>query len=83
MLNWSKVTNWCVAAVLLMVFPVMFPILSGNPLAYTQTSNTALVLENDTLKVEVESSSGCVTITEKITGQQWQPDPWEHAAAYS
>lgn len=39
-----------------------------------------LVLENDTLKVSVDAGSGCFSVVEKISGQEWTPDPWEHAA---
>ena len=40
----------------------------------------SLTLENDTLKLTVEKSSGCFTVVEKISGQIWNPDPWVHAA---
>ena len=39
------------------------------------------MLENDRLRVEMETHSACFTVLEKSTGQQWRPDPWEHAAA--
>ncbi len=46
-----------------------------------QTTTETIKLENDSLRVEVEAKSGCFTVTEKVTGQVWKPDPWEHAAA--
>ncbi len=39
-----------------------------------------ITLENDTLKISVDEGSGCFTVIEKISGQVWNPDPWEHAA---
>lgn len=46
----------------------------------TDLSAQIIVLENDTLGVKVETSNGCFSVTEKISGQEWKPDPWEHAA---
>lgn len=43
-------------------------------------SAQAIFLENDTLRVKIETSTGCFAVTEKISGQEWNPDPWEHAA---
>ena len=37
-------------------------------------------MENDTVKLTVDQLSGCFTVTEKITGKVWTPDPWENAA---
>lgn len=39
-----------------------------------------VVLENDTLKVEVDGATGCFSVLEKISGQEWGADPWEKAA---
>mgnify|MGYP005836372615 CR=1 FL=1 len=39
-----------------------------------------IILENDTLKVQIEEKSGCFTVTEKISNQKWVPDPWEKSA---
>ncbi len=46
-----------------------------------ETTAEIIELENDSLKVEIETKSGCFTVTEKVTDQVWEPDPWEHAAA--
>ena len=48
--------------------------------ATANASTGEVTLENDTLKVIVDSSTGCFSVDEKITGQQWSSDPWEQAA---
>lgn len=47
----------------------------------TSLISDVIILENDTLKVEIEKKSGCFSVTEKISNQKWSPDPWEHSAA--
>ena len=39
-----------------------------------------VLLENDALRIEIETDSGCFAVAEKSTGQEWRPDPWKHAA---
>lgn len=39
-----------------------------------------ITLENDTLKIMVDPATGCFTVEEKISGQVWNPDPWQQAA---
>ena len=39
-----------------------------------------MVIQNDSIKVEVDGQSGCFVVTEKITGKLWTSDPWENAA---
>lgn len=47
----------------------------------TSVLSNVIVMENDTLKVEIEEKTGCFYVTEKISNQKWAPDPWEHSAA--
>ena len=56
-----------------------------SPLLSSATTNlnpalSDVVLENQFLKVAVNQQSGCFTVTEKQTGQVWNPDPWENSA---
>lgn len=39
-----------------------------------------VIIENDSLKISVDTNYGSFTVFEKITGQIWNPDPWENAA---
>ena len=39
-----------------------------------------VTLEDNNIKVTVENKTGNFTVTEKISGQVWNPDPWEKAA---
>ena len=39
-----------------------------------------LMLENDTLLVTFDGSTGSFSVKEKISGQEWGADPWENAA---
>ena len=39
-----------------------------------------VTLKNDSLLVEVDKGTANFTIIERITGQVWEPDPWEEAA---
>jgi hypothetical protein len=47
----------------------------------TAVSAEVTTLENDLIRVEVNDTNGCFTVTEKTTGHVWQPDPWRRAAA--
>lgn len=47
----------------------------------TATSAEVTRLENRAIRVEVNNTTGCFTVTEKVTGHTWRPDPWEGAAA--
>lgn len=40
-----------------------------------------LALRNDSLIVVVDPKAGTFRVTERISGQVWEADPWEHAAA--
>ena len=60
-------------AILLLLPTILF--------AQRPENTNPLTLENDTVRVAVERGSGAFSVTEKITDQRWQPDPWEHAAA--
>lgn len=54
---------------------------SPSPQNPTKGKNDkTIVLENDTIKVSVVTGSGCFSVVEKISGQEWTSDPWEHAA---
>ena len=44
------------------------------------TSSEPVVLENNSIKVIVDTKSGTFQVTEKKSGQIWNPDPWENAA---
>jgi hypothetical protein len=81
MLSSKRIQGWNFTALLLFIAVLIIPRLFQNTPAFSQTVENLLVLENDTLRVEIETNSGCFTVTEKITGQKWLPDPWEHAAA--
>ncbi|WP_010133898.1 glycoside hydrolase [Ochrovirga pacifica] len=47
--------------------------------AFTPIQNT-LVLENNWIKVTVNTQKGTFTVLEKKSNQLWKPDPWEGAA---
>ena len=47
----------------------------------TAVSADVATLENELIRVDVDRTSGCVTVVEKVTGRTWCPDPWEGAAA--
>ncbi len=81
MLSGRIISGWNLVVRLFFVSVLIFPVLIQNTPAYSQGTENSLMLENDTLRVEIETHSGCFTVTEKVTGQQWRPDPWEHAAA--
>jgi hypothetical protein len=81
MLSDRTMSGWDLAAGLCLLSVLIFPMLIQNRPAYSQNTENSLLLENDTLRIEVETHSGCFTVTEKVTAQQWRPDPWEHAAA--
>jgi hypothetical protein len=74
-------SDWNLEVGLYLLSVLIFSVLIQNTPAYSQNTESSLLLENDTLRVEVETHSGCFTVTEKVTGQKWRPDPWEHAAA--
>ncbi len=40
-----------------------------------------VTFQNDLIRVDVDKTSGCFTVVEKVTGQTWVPDPWDGAAA--
>jgi hypothetical protein len=42
-----------------------------------QVMSQNIVMENDSMNVVVEQSTGSFHITEKVTGQKWWSDPWE------
>ena len=44
-------------------------------------SAAVLTVQNDLIRVDVDKTSGCFTVMEKVTGQTWVPDPWGGAAA--
>ncbi|MHC4109994.1 MAG: DUF5696 domain-containing protein [Planctomycetota bacterium] len=81
MLSDRTMSGWYLEIGLYLLSVLIFPALIQNTPAYSQSTESSLLLENDTLRVEVETRSGCFTVTEKVTGQKWRPDPWEHAAA--
>jgi len=55
---------------------------SKAPANYNDAGNSnAFTIENDSIQLKIDSRNGCFTITEKISGQVWNPDPWENAAA--
>lgn len=60
---------------------VLFSSFSGVQKGVTSKGDeSSIVLENKYLKVTVDQKNGCFTVLEKISGQQWNPDPWEQAA---
>jgi len=46
----------------------------------TLIANNTIVLENDSIKVSVDAKIGSFTVTEKISGKVWSPDPWDKTA---
>uniref|UniRef100_UPI0034C6DF72 Conserved hypothetical periplasmic protein n=1 Tax=Zobellia galactanivorans (strain DSM 12802 / CCUG 47099 / CIP 106680 / NCIMB 13871 / Dsij) TaxID=63186 RepID=UPI0034C6DF72 len=39
-----------------------------------------IVLENGKLNINIDSKTGCFSVTEKTSGHVWKSDPWENAA---
>lgn len=46
----------------------------------TSFAQKTITLEDSKIKVTVENKTGNFTVTEKTSGQVWNPDPWENAA---
>ncbi|MDO6518433.1 DUF5696 domain-containing protein [Zobellia uliginosa] len=49
-------------------------------LAFDSIGPDPIVLENEKLNINVDSQTGCFSVTEKISGHLWKSDPWDHAA---
>ena len=57
-------------------------LLSVLAIGPTLTASADVVtVQNDLIRVDVDKTSGCFTVVEKVTGQTWVPDPWDGAAA--
>lgn len=44
------------------------------------TRSESVRLENELLLISVDGERGCITVTEKVSGKVWDPDPWQNAA---
>ncbi|MBU3025325.1 DUF5696 domain-containing protein [Zobellia galactanivorans] len=49
-------------------------------LAFDSISPDPIVLENGKLNINIDSKTGCFSVTEKTSGHVWKSDPWENAA---
>ena len=67
-----------VAVALCVVLFSSFTISKKNPTDKEKLAS--VVLENKLVKVSVDEKSGCFSVLEKVSGQLWNPDPWEQAA---
>lgn len=60
---------------------ILLALVIGLSAGFDTALSQDLKLENDFLVVKVDEATGSFAVTERITGQVWEEDPWEEAAA--
>lgn len=67
-------------AVLAMCFVLFTSFATVEKKIVSEKAVAPIVLENKWVKVTVDTSTGCFSVLEKVSGQLWNPDPWDQAA---